>query len=64
METDRLNVGHDHNQLKLLVQNVEIKAHPYGCVAIRIEKYSLDDVINQLVEEYGEERLIEKIKEK
>lgn len=61
---DRLNIGHDHNQLKLLVQKVEINAHPYDCVAIRIEKYSLDDVINQLVEEYGEEKLIAKIKEK
>jgi hypothetical protein len=60
---ENLNVGHDNNQLKLLVQKMEINAHPYGCVKIHIEKYSLDDVINQLVEEYGKEKLIAKINE-
>ncbi len=65
-----LSFGHDANLLRLKVSDPTIK--PFadvnnGCVRsgmiIEMPQYNLDDVLCQILEDYGEEAIIKRIKE-
>ena len=65
-----LSFGHEPNLLRLKIADPKIS--PFadinnGCVRsgmiIEMPQYSLDDVLCQLLEDYGEEVIIKRIKE-
>lgn len=69
MNADRLQEGSDPNSLTILVEDIEIK--PYSrmrsgviksFVIVKIPQYNLDNVLCQMVEDYGEDQLINRIK--
>jgi hypothetical protein len=65
-----LSKGTEPNLLKLLVGRAEIR--PFSMmkggmiedgIIIRISQYNLEDILLQMLEDYGEEELIKRIKE-
>jgi hypothetical protein len=65
-----LRVGHDANLLRLKIENPTIK--PFATVIngsvicgmiIEMPQYNLDDLLCQILEDYGEETIIKRIKE-
>lgn len=66
---ENLRKGYDPNLLKLLVSEVKIKPHSTAIrgnieatVHIQFGQYNLDDILIQMLDEYGEEELIKRIK--
>lgn len=64
-----LSIGNEPNFLKLLVRSLELKPHSNmrggvieDAIHIRFSNYNIDNLLCQLIEEYGEEKLIDKIK--
>ncbi len=64
-----LNIGYEPNQFKLLVQNLEIKDYATmnnGCIIsatrIRVNMYNVNDLLAQMLDDYGEKELIKRIK--
>ena len=60
-----LNPANESNSLKLVTRGATINpfsARMYNGVEIRLEGYNTDDLLRQLLDEYGEEELIKKIK--
>ena len=69
MSSKTLRKGRDANSLRLLVDSVEIKSDVKmmkgimeSGVIIKLHQYNLEDLLCQLLEDYGEEKLIEEIK--
>jgi hypothetical protein len=65
-----LTYGHDANLLRLKIENPTIKPFATmdsGCVRhgmiIEMPQYNLDDLLCQILEDYGEEAIIKRIKE-
>jgi len=65
-----LSKGTEHNLLELWVDNIDIK--PYykiraGIVkegmAVKINQYSLENALTQMIDDYGKEELIKRINE-
>lgn len=61
--------GKDPNSLTLAVDNIQIESDVImingimnPSIIIKISKYNLQDLLVQLLEDYGEEKLIEEIK--
>lgn len=70
MTEDRLEFGADPNLLVLKVSESDIKPVAEirsGCVRagflITLHQYNLENLLCQLIEDYGEEKLIQKIKQ-
>jgi hypothetical protein len=64
-----LHKGNDANSLRLLTDNIELqptadmkKGMIDAGVIVKISRYNLDDLLCQMLEDYGEEVLIAKIK--
>jgi len=64
-----LTKGNEPNLLKLIVDEIEIK--PYSQIKsgnledglmVKISRYNLENLLCQMIDEYGEDVLIEKIK--
>jgi hypothetical protein len=65
-----LHFGHDANLLRLKIENPTIKPFAIvdnGCVRhgmiLEMPQYNLDDLLCQILEDYGEEAIIKRIKE-
>lgn len=65
-----LTLGNDPNSLKLKVNNIQITpdARVRGgiiedAVIVKISRYNLDDLLVQLIEDYGEEMIIKRMSE-
>jgi|KBSSwiStaDraftv2_1062776.scaffolds.fasta_scaffold3931426_1 hypothetical protein len=65
-----LSFGQDANLLRLKIADPVIKPHAemingcvYSAMIIEMPRYSLDDVLCQLLDDYGEEKIIERIKQ-
>ena len=65
-----LTKGFDPNSLSLLVDNIDIK--PFAQmengmiedgIIVKIGRYNLEDLLCQLLDDYGEDAIINKIKE-
>ena len=70
MRTERLRKGSEPNLLYLLVDQVEIRPHAVmrgGIIdasnLVKINSYNLNDILVQMLEDYGEEELIKRIKD-
>ena len=66
---DRLLLGNEPNLLYAWVEDVEISAKTRTArgtietgVLLKIHRYNLDDILAQIIEDYGEEDLIKRIK--
>ena len=66
---DRLLLGNEPNLLYAWVEDVEISAKVRMAggviesgVLLKIQRYNLDDMLVQMIEDYGEEELIKRIK--
>ena len=62
--------GSDSNLIELLVDNIEINSRAeiragilYSSIHIKISQYNLDNLLSQVLEDYGKEYIINKIKE-
>lgn len=58
-------IGRDPNILSLVVSSVDIDHAPVAQdvgFLIKVTNYNLDDVLVQLLEDYGEDRLIDRLK--
>jgi hypothetical protein len=69
MKTEQLRIGNEPNQLMLKVVDLEMRpivmfdgGLPFGATLIKI-RYHLDDVLIQLIEDYGEEAIMTRINE-
>jgi len=65
-----LSFGQDANLLRLKIGDPVIKSHAemingcvYAAMIIEMPRYNLDDVLCQLLDDYGEEKIIERIKQ-
>lgn len=65
-----LKTSQDTNLLEILVKDIELK--PFcemengvieSSIKVKIHKYSLEDVLSQMLDDYGEERIIKEIKQ-
>lgn len=70
MTDDTLRKGFEPNLLRIVVDEIEIK--PYSKVRggqiddgiiIQFTRYNLEQVLCQMIEDYGAEKLIQKIKQ-
>ncbi len=55
----------EQNSLTLVTREIKIKpfaAQMYNGVEIHLDGYNTNDLLGQLIEEYGKEELIDKIK--
>lgn len=62
-------VGSEPNSLEILVHDIDIKSYGdirngvlYSDILLKFGMYDLDDVLIQMLEDYGEEKLIARIK--
>jgi len=69
MDRNNLRRGADATYMTLLVGEIkttptaDVRSHKiYASTIIEISQYNLDDVLVQLIEDFGEEKLIERIK--
>lgn len=65
-----LRKGTDPNQLELLVDNIESRPHATvrsglveAGIIVKINRYNLDNLLHQMLEDYGEEHIIQRISE-
>lgn len=64
-----LRKGNESNLLRILVDNIDIKSFAQmnggmidASIIIKFSRYNLDDVLCQMLEDYGEDELIKRIK--
>lgn len=67
MKLSNLKLGHENNQIQLLVTDIDLK--PYCALTgecamvLDVKKFNLENLLTQLIEDYGEDDLIKRIKE-
>lgn len=65
MTRNNLRLGTDSNVLEILVDSIEIKSQAnsreHG-ICIKFDMYNLDNVLCQMLDDYSEDELIQKIK--
>ena len=67
MKLSNLSIGHELNQIQLLVTDVDLKPYcaPTGecAMVVDIKKFNLNNLLVQLIEDHGVDDLIKRIKE-
>ena len=60
-----LRKGNGSNIIELFVDNVEIKSHFHRVdgagMIVKINQYNIEDLLCQMIDDYGEDKLIEMI---
>ena len=65
----KLREGTEANQLELLAKDIAIRPHGemrggivYSGIVVTINRYNLEDLLCQMLEDYGEDELVKRIK--